>query len=279
MPGFLPRPTGTWLGLDGSWPPCKRRMAARSSRCRLRMSMGPYGNDRLYMEQIRQSLVRAGLRRLHLLYLRRSQGAGSRCFAGGSSGHQFRSRQSANGPIPTRFLGHAVSGVDDGAFHFNQPWMTGEYWAGWYDAWGGEHAQTDAGATGKGSGLDAGSRVFGQSVHVSWGNQLRVYEWRQFWRWTDTFPWSRATTTMLRWTRPADPRGSSTCSVMLFSAGRASRHLPCLLRCQSPACAGFQLTESAPLWSNLPAPVSCGASPFHGNALARITVTFFTARN
>ena len=22
--------------------------------------------------------------------------------------------------------------------------MTGEYWAGWYDAWGGEHARTDA---------------------------------------------------------------------------------------------------------------------------------------
>ena len=26
----------------------------------------------------------------------------------------------------------------------NQPWMTGEYWAGWYDAWGGQHARTDA---------------------------------------------------------------------------------------------------------------------------------------
>jgi hypothetical protein len=30
-----------------------------------------------------------------------------------------------------------------GSFHFEQPWMTGEYWAGWYDAWGGKHARTD----------------------------------------------------------------------------------------------------------------------------------------
>ena len=75
-----------------------------------------------------------------------------------------------------------------GPFHFDQPSMTGEYWAGWYDAWGGEHARTDADATGKGSGLDAGSRVFGQSLYVSWRNQLWVYEWRQFCRWTTYLP-------------------------------------------------------------------------------------------
>jgi Glycosyl hydrolases family 35 len=30
-----------------------------------------------------------------------------------------------------------------GSFHFEQPWMMGEYWAGWYDAWGAKHAGTD----------------------------------------------------------------------------------------------------------------------------------------
>jgi beta-galactosidase len=30
------------------------------------------------------------------------------------------------------------------AFRPNQPLMAGEYWAGWFDEWGGKHAQTDA---------------------------------------------------------------------------------------------------------------------------------------
>ncbi len=30
------------------------------------------------------------------------------------------------------------------AFRPNQPLMAGEYWAGWFDSWGGKHAQTDA---------------------------------------------------------------------------------------------------------------------------------------
>jgi beta-galactosidase len=30
------------------------------------------------------------------------------------------------------------------AFRPNQPLMSGEYWAGWFDEWGGKHAQTDA---------------------------------------------------------------------------------------------------------------------------------------
>jgi beta-galactosidase len=62
-----------------------------------------------------------------------------------------------------------------GSFHFEQPWMTGEYWAGWYDAWGGKHARTDGELEAKELDWMLG---LGYSVNLymfSRGNELWVY--------------------------------------------------------------------------------------------------------
>ena len=104
---------------------------------------GTFGNDRWYMEQIHQSLVRAGL-------------GDSILFT--SDGAKMLPNDALPGILPVinfgqgkafkaytgRFLAFLYLASTMAQFHFNQPWMTGEYWAGWYDAWGGDHARTDA---------------------------------------------------------------------------------------------------------------------------------------
>jgi beta-galactosidase len=50
----------------------------------------------------------------------------------------------AEGSYATRFLAMLYLASTMRSFRFEQPWMTGEYWAGWYDTWGGQHARTDA---------------------------------------------------------------------------------------------------------------------------------------
>ena len=96
---------------------------------------GSFGNDRHYMEQIHQSLVRAGFGE-SILFTSDGAKTGARCFAGDSAGDQFRSWQGGQvlcGAVP-RFV-YLASTI--GPFHFEQPSMTGEYWAGWYSGWGG----------------------------------------------------------------------------------------------------------------------------------------------
>ncbi len=103
---------------------------------------GTFGNDRLYMEEIHRSLVRAGFGDSILFT---SDGAGKLAhdaLPGILPVINF-GQGKAQRSYTARFVDDAVSGIHVGDFHFDQPWMTGEYWAGWYDAWGGEHAQTD----------------------------------------------------------------------------------------------------------------------------------------
>ncbi len=104
---------------------------------------GTFGNDREYMEQIHRLLIRAGF-------------AGSVFFT--SDSPRLLSNDALPGILPVinfgpgkaersyaeRFVAFLYLAWTMREFQFNQPWMTGEYWAGWYDAWGDEHAQTDA---------------------------------------------------------------------------------------------------------------------------------------
>ena len=104
---------------------------------------GTYGNDRQYMEQIRQSVVRAGF-------------GDSILFT--SDGPKDMVHDALPGILPVinfgpdkaetsyarRFLAMIYLASTMRSFRFEQPSMTGEYWAGWYDAWGGRHARTDA---------------------------------------------------------------------------------------------------------------------------------------
>jgi len=93
---------------------------------------GSYGNDRQYMDDIRQSLVRAGLGQ-NLLFT--------------SDGADMLANDALSGVLAVANFapGEAKSALAKlAAFRPRQPRMVGEYWAGWFDGWGGKHAHTDA---------------------------------------------------------------------------------------------------------------------------------------
>ena len=215
---------------------------------------GTYGNDRLYMEQIRQSLVRAGF-------------GDSILFT--SDGAKYMVHDALPGVLPvinfgpgqaerayaTRFLAMLYLASTMGPFHFEQPWMTGEYWAGWYDAWGGEHAKTDAVLQAKeldwmlGQGYSVNLYMFHGGTSFGFMNGANYGE-------SGYFP----LLTSYDYDAALDEAGRPTKKFYLFRdvIQRRTGITPPALPAPLPIAgiAGFQLTESAPLWSNLPAPMT-----------------------
>ena len=159
---------------------------------------GTFGNDQQYMERFASRWsVRIG--RLYSLYLRRPKTPGQRFAAGSSAVTGFGAGRAVRSYVAVSRI--HVYGVYD-AICFNQPWMTGEYWAGWYDAWGGEHAHTDADLQAEEVDWML-ARVFTDCTcfmvePLGFMNGANVTG--------NTFPWSRATITMPRWTRRANRR-------------------------------------------------------------------------
>jgi beta-galactosidase len=105
---------------------------------------GTFGSDREYMEDIHQMVVRAGF-------------GDSILFT--SDGPQVMANDALPGILPVinfgpgkaersyakRFFWMLYMASTTRQFQFSQPRMTGEYWAGYYDAWGDkQHTQTDA---------------------------------------------------------------------------------------------------------------------------------------
>ena len=96
---------------------------------------GSYGNDHAYMEQIHKALVDAGFTQSQLYT---------------ADGPE----QVPNGSLPELPVGINFGGDSAGAaqkafatlktFRPNGPFFNSEYWAGWFDHWGGKHAHTDA---------------------------------------------------------------------------------------------------------------------------------------
>jgi beta-galactosidase len=215
---------------------------------------GTYGNDRLYMEQIRQSLVRAGL--------------GDSLFFT-SDGPKNLYKDAMPGILPVinfgqgkvlrsyveRLLSFAYLASTMEPFRFDQPSMTGEYWAGWYDRWGYEHEHTDA-------AVQAGEMTWmlerGDSINLymfhggtSFGfmNGANIND-RGYLPLTTSYDYDAA----------LDEAGRPTKKFYLFRdvIQRRTGITPPPLPEPLPIAglATFQLTESAPLWSNLPAPVA-----------------------
>ena len=215
---------------------------------------GTYGNDRLYMEQIRQSLVRAGF-------------GDSILFT--SDGAKYMVHDALPGVLPvinfgpgkaerayaTRFLAMLYLALTMWSFHFEQPWMTGEYWAGWYDAWGGQHARTDGELEAKeldwmlGQGYSVNLYMFHGGTSFGFMNGANYGE--------DGY---LPLLTSYDYDAALDEAGRPTRKYFLFRdvIQRRTGITPPALPAPSPvaAIAGFPLTESAPLWSNLPAPVA-----------------------
>jgi beta-galactosidase len=142
-----------------------------------------------------------------------------------------------------------------GPFHFDQPWMTGEYWAGWYDAWGGEHAKTDAEAQAKevdwmlGHGYSVNLYMFHGGTSFGFMNGAN-YGDSGYLPLVSSYDYDAA----------LDEAGRPTRKFYLFRdvIQRRTGITPPPLPAPLPIAgmAPFQLTESAALWSNLPAAVT-----------------------
>jgi beta-galactosidase len=214
---------------------------------------GTYGNDRLYMEQIRQSLVRAGF-------------GDSILFT--SDGAKYMVHDALPGVLPvinfgppkaerayaTRFLAMLYLASTMRSFRFEQPWMTGEYWAGWYDAWGGQHAKTEAELQAKeldwmlGQGYSVNLYMFHGGTSFGFMNGANYGD-------TGYLP----LVTSYDYDAALDEAGRPTRKFYLFRdvIQRRTGITPPALPAPLPIAdvASFPLGESAPLWSNLPAPV------------------------
>ena len=215
---------------------------------------GSYGNDRLYLEQIHQSLIRAGLGD-SLFYT----SDGPRDLINDALPGILPAINFGIGKVQTsyirRFLGFLYLASTMSQFHFDQPWMTGEYWAGWYDSWGREHVRTDAALQAKDLAwmLDNGYSVNVYMFHG--GTSFGFMNGANFGK--DGY---LPEVTSYDYDAALDEAGRPTRKFYLFRdviqrrTGIAPPPLPSPLpiaRVQE-----FQLEESAPLWSNLPIPVS-----------------------
>jgi beta-galactosidase len=96
---------------------------------------GSFGNDHSYMEQVRRALVDAGFTRSQLYT------------ADGAA-------EVPSGSLPDLPVGINFGGAQAGQalkefatlrkFRPNGPFFNSEFWAGWFDHWGGKHASTNA---------------------------------------------------------------------------------------------------------------------------------------
>jgi beta-galactosidase len=215
---------------------------------------GTYGHDRLYLEQIHQSLIRAGL--------------GDSIFFT-SDGPRDLANDALPGVLPVinfgagkvqtsyirRFLGFLYLASTISQFHFDQPWMTGEYWAGWYDAWGGEHAHTDAGQQAKDlawmldNGYSVNMYMFHGGTSFGFMNGANFGE-EGYMPLVSSYDYDAA----------LDEAGRPTRKFYLFRdvIQRRTGITPPTLSSPLPIAGmqEFQLKEAASLWSNLPTPVS-----------------------
>jgi beta-galactosidase len=215
---------------------------------------GTYGYDRLYMEQIRQSVVRAGF-------------GDSILFT--SDGAKYMMYDALPGVLPVinfppgkaetsyarRFLAMIYLAATMRSFRFEQPWMTGEYWAGWYDAWGGQHARTDADLQAKeldwmlGQGYSVNLYMFHGGTSFGFMNGAN-YSGDDYLPLVTSYDYDAA----------LDEAGRPTRKFFLFRdvIQRRTGITPPALPAPLPIArvAGFPLGESTSLWSNLPAPVA-----------------------
>jgi len=208
---------------------------------------GSFGHDKEYMEDIHQALIRAGL--------------GDSLFYT-SDGVDQLPNDALPGVLAVINFGPGEAQRDFArlaTLRPNQPMMTGEYWDGWFDAWGNkEHVHTNAEA---------------QAKEIEWilnqGHSLNLYMFHG----GTTFGFMNGAnmgagpnaryepqTTSYDYDAALDEAGRPTPKFYLLRdvIQRRTGITPPPLPAAIPLAAvpDFQLSEYASLWDNLPAPVS-----------------------
>lgn len=206
---------------------------------------GSYGNDHAYMEDIHHALIRAGFGQ-DLMFT--------------SDGADMLANDALPGVLAViNFApGEAKSAFEKlEKFRPGQPRMAGEYWAGWFDAWGGGHAHTDAAAQAKEL---AWMLARGDSVNLymfEGGTSFGFMNGANF----QGAPSDHyaAQTTGYDYDAALDEAGRPTPKFALFRdvIARATGHAPPPLPAPTPfmSLPAITLGESASLWDNLPAPI------------------------
>jgi beta-galactosidase len=205
---------------------------------------GSYDNDKDYLEAIREQLQGAGL-------------------AGGLLLTYDGPDLLANGTLP------GVTAVIDFApgearksfeqldrFRAGTPRMAGEYWAGWFDQWGGRHAKTDA-------KREAGEiawmleRGYSVNVYLVHGGTSFGFMNGANYQGNPSDHYAPQTTSY-DYDAALDEAGRPTAKYTLFrdAIARATGHAPPPVPSSAPVrtLPSFTLEESASLWDNLPAP-------------------------
>ncbi|WP_329741410.1 beta-galactosidase family protein [Dyella sp. A6] len=206
---------------------------------------GSYGNDRRYMEDIRQALKKAGM-------------GSDILFTSDGPGELKNDAMPGVLAVVNFAPGEARKAFAElAAFRPRQPRMAGEYWAGWFDQWGGAHAQTDTSTQAKelawilGQGDSVNIYMFegGTSFGFMNGANFQGGPADHYAPQTTSYDYDAA----------LDEGGRPRRKFMLFRdvIERATDKTPpplppALPRMRLPI---FTLTQSASLWSNLPAPV------------------------
>ena len=207
---------------------------------------GSFGSDRVYMQDIRQSLIRAGF------------------------GDSILFTSDGVDELPNDALPDVLAVINYGpgearkdfaklaTLRPHQPMMTGEYWDGWFDAWGDkQHIHTDAGAQAKevewilGQGYSLNLYMFHGGTSFGFMNGANY----------GSPPGSPYTpqTTSYDYDAALDEAGRPTKKYYLLR-DVIQKHTgisPSPLPEPIPIAAHpkFSLVDSASLWDNLPAPI------------------------
>ena len=206
---------------------------------------GSYGNDRSYMEDIHRALLRAGLG-TNLMFT--SDGADM--LANDALPGVLAVVNFAPGEAKSAF--GKLAGLRPG-----QPLMAGEYWAGWFDQWGGPHARTDAAVQAKelawvlGQGYSVNLYMFegGTSFGFMNGANYQGGPADHYAPQTTSYDYDAALDEAGRPT----PKFAQFRDVIVHATGVTPPPLPPATPfMQVPS---FTLEESASLWDNLPAPI------------------------
>ncbi len=214
---------------------------------------GSFGADHAYMEQNRQALVEAGFTKAQLYT---ADGPGV----------------IANGSLPDLPVGINFDGnhPDEAQKSFatlktmrpNGPFFNSEFWAGWFDHWGGEHAHTS-------TEIQAANLKWeleqGYSVSIYMFHGGTDFGWMNGANSSDLTKNYEPDVTSYDYDSALDESGRPTPKFFVFRdiiAKATGVTPPAVPEVAAPiAVAPFKLTEAASLWDNLPKPAASSATP------------------
>ncbi len=208
---------------------------------------GSFGNDHAYMEQNRQALVDAGFTKAQMYT---ADGPG----------------EIANGSLPTLPVGINFDGnrVNEAQKSFDTlktkrpdgPFFNSEFWAGWFDHWGGKHAHTDTAI--QAANLDwMLQRGFSVSIYMFHGGT--DFGWMNGANSSDSKKDYEPDVTSYDYDSALDESGRPTAKFFAFRdviAKATGVTPPAVPEVALPIhVAPFNLNEAASLWDNLPKPI------------------------